>query len=104
MIFFFFSNKYMVVIIILYQLYFQAIKCSLTTLFFAPYFEVAADTFHQLLFGKEFTVAPDNIDCDVPLVTLYNGECNVNTMVLESIVENANFSKVVHFIDPHVEV
>lgn len=72
----------------------QAIKCALTTLFFAPYFEVANDLFHKILFGKEFTVKPDNIEGDVPLVTLYDGTCNINSMIVNSIIEKTNFNQV----------
>lgn len=70
----------------------------MTSLFFAPYFQVANELFHKMLFGKEFTLLPDNIDCEVPLVTLYDGKCNMNNMILEAIVEKTNFNKVLqHF-------
>jgi len=72
----------------------QAIKCALTSLFFAPYFHVAKDLFHQMLFNKEFTAVPDNIEDDVPFVTLYNGKCNVNSMIMDAILEKTNFKKV----------
>lgn len=47
-----------------------------------------------MLFSKEFTVVPDNIDSDVQLVTLYNGKCNMNSLVMEAIVEETSFNKV----------
>lgn len=75
-------------------MYYQAIKCSLTSLFFAPYFEIANDLFHKMLFNKEFTVIPDNIEGDVSLVTLYDGTCNINSMILDAIIEHTNFNKV----------
>lgn len=75
-------------------MYFQAIKCALSSLFFAPYFEVAKQIFDQMLFSKEFTVVPDNIDSDIQLVTLYNGKCNINNLITESIIEETSFNKV----------
>lgn len=51
-----------------------------------------------MLFGKEFTLVPDNIDCDVPLVTLYDGKCNMNNMIKEIMIEKTHFNKVLqHF-------
>jgi hypothetical protein len=51
-----------------------------------------------MLIGKEFTVVPDNIENDVQLVTLYSGKCNMNTKILEAIVQETNFNKVIkHF-------
>jgi len=79
--------------LILY-LCFQAIKCALTSLFFAPYFQVAQELFHKILFGKEFTLVPDNIECDVPLVTLYDGKCNMNDLIRKAIIEKTSFNKV----------
>lgn len=72
----------------------QAIKCSLTSLYFAPYFQVANVLFHKMLFGKEFTLVPDNIECNVPLVTLYDGKCNMNDVIRKAIIEKTNFNKV----------
>ncbi|XP_025200911.1 tudor domain-containing protein 7-like [Melanaphis sacchari] len=72
----------------------QAIKCTLTSLFFAPYFQVAQELFHKMLFGKEFTLVPDNIENDVPLVTLYDGKCNMNNVIREAIIEKTNFNKI----------
>lgn len=79
-------------------MFLKAIKCSLTSLFFAPYFEVANNLFKKLLFGKEFTVVPDNIEGDVPSVTLYNGKCNMNVLIMDAIIKETNFNKVIkHF-------
>jgi len=76
----------------------QAIKCALTSLSFAPYFQVANTLFHKMLFGKEFTLVPDNIECDIPLVTLYDGKCNMNDVIRKAIIEKTNFYKVLqHF-------
>jgi len=51
-----------------------------------------------MLFGKEFTLVPDNIECDIPLVTLYDGKCNVNDVIRKAIIEQTNFNKVLqHF-------
>lgn len=72
----------------------QAIKCALTSLFFAPYFQVAQELFHKILFGKEFTLVPDNIECDVPLVTLYDGKCNMNDLIRKAIIEKTSFNKI----------
>lgn len=75
-------------------MFFQAIKCALTSLFFVPYFEVAKQIFEKILFSKEFTVVPDNIDSDIPLVTLYNGKCNMNNLIMETVIEETSFKKV----------
>lgn len=48
-----------------------------------------------MLFGKEFTVVPDNIDDDVPMITLYNGKFNINTLIMDAIIEKTNFNKVI---------
>lgn len=72
----------------------QAVKCALTSLFFAPYFKVANELFHDMLFGKEFTLVPDDIEFDVPLVTLYDGKININDVVRKAIIEATNFNKV----------
>ncbi|CAI6350990.1 unnamed protein product [Macrosiphum euphorbiae] len=71
-----------------------AIKCALTSLSFAPYFQVANTLFHKMLFGKEFTLVPDNIECDIPLVTLYDGKCNMNDVIRKAITEKTNFNKI----------
>lgn len=47
-----------------------------------------------MLFNKEFTVVPDNIDGDIPLVTLYNGKCNINNLIMDAMVEESSFNKV----------
>jgi len=47
-----------------------------------------------MLFGKEFTLVPDNIECNVPLVTLYDGKCNMNDVIRKAIIEKTNFNKV----------
>lgn len=47
-----------------------------------------------MLIGKEFTVIPDNIEGDVPLVTLYNGKFNMNILIMEAIIEKTNFLQV----------
>lgn len=73
---------------------FQAVKCALTSLVYAPYFKVAFELFHEMLFGKEFTLVPDDIECDVPLVTLYDGKTNINDMIRKAISEGTNFNKV----------
>ncbi|XP_022175197.1 uncharacterized protein LOC111037126 isoform X2 [Myzus persicae] len=72
----------------------QAVKCALTSLFFAPYFQVANELFHKMLFGKEFTLVPDDIECDVPLVTLYDGKSNMNDLIRKAITEKTNFDKI----------
>lgn len=72
----------------------QAIKCALTSLVFAPYFQVAQELFHKMLFGKEFTLIPDNIEYDVPLVTLYDGKCNLNNVIRKAIIEKTNFNEI----------
>lgn len=66
----------------------------MTSLFFAPYFQVANNLFHGILFGKDFTVVPDNIDGEIPEVTLYNGISNVNSMLMESIIKKTNVNQV----------
>jgi len=77
----------------------------LTSLVFAPYFHIANDLFHQLLFDKEFIVVPDNIDEDIPFVTLYNGKCNVNSMIMDAFLEKTNFKKVLQqFISMRFEI
>lgn len=51
-----------------------------------------------MLFGKEFTLVPDDIECDVPLVTLYDGKSNMNDLIRKAITEKTNFDKVLqHF-------
>lgn len=76
------------------MLCFQAVKCALTSLFFAPYFKVANELFHKMLFGKEFTLVPDDIECNVPLVTLYDGKTNMNNVIRKAITEKTNFNEV----------
>lgn len=67
----------------------------MTTLFFAPYFQIANEIFQKMLFGKEFTAVPDNIEGDTSMITLYDGKCNVNAIVMKTIVEKTNFDKVI---------
>lgn len=64
-------------------------------MFFAPYFQIANDLFGKILFGKQFTVIPDNIESDVPLVTLYSGKRNINASIMEAIVEKTKFYEVI---------
>lgn len=50
-----------------------------------------------MLYNKEFTVVPDNIDNEVPLVTLYSGKFNVNSMIMDAILEKTEFKKVLQY-------
>ncbi|XP_050537895.1 uncharacterized protein LOC126903619 isoform X2 [Daktulosphaira vitifoliae] len=65
----------------------QAISCALTSLFFAPYFPVCTKLFETKLFGNEFTAKPDNIESEIPTITLYNGKINVNSMLMNDIIQ-----------------
>lgn len=66
----------------------------MTSLFFAPYFKAANELFNDMLFGKEFTLIPDSIDGDVPLVTLYKENTNMNAVIKETIVQRTSFNRV----------
>lgn len=70
----------------------------MTSLFFAPYFQAAIDLFSEMLFGKEFIAVPDSIDCDIPIVTLYNENKNMNNILKEAIIQKTNFYQVLYFV------
>lgn len=68
----------------------------MTNLFFAPYFEVSKKLFLDILIknNEEFIVVPDTIDGDIPLVSLFNGNNNMNEQIMKTILEKTNFHQV----------